>query len=161
MPLLPGQAHARRSFIIPRRWPFAQFQKRYWAITMRVWQSPPPAPEAGKISKIRSAWQCHRRCGGPSAENPRHLRRRSVLDADGIIEPPHGAGATPKIPKFPGLAERRGVPDTKFSGLSWKVMPGNCSFSRTGTPWLGISVVSVCSVSRAAGIQFPAVILAS
>ena len=35
----------------------------------------------------------------------------AVLDADGIVEPPHGAAATPKVSEFSGLAERGGVPN--------------------------------------------------
>lgn len=35
----------------------------------------------------------------------------AVLDADGIVEPPHGAAAAPKVSEFPGLAECGGVPD--------------------------------------------------
>ena len=35
----------------------------------------------------------------------------AVLDADGIVEPPHGAAAAPKVSEFSGLAERGGVPN--------------------------------------------------
>lgn len=35
----------------------------------------------------------------------------AVLDADGIVEPPHSAAAAPKVSEFPGLAECGGVPD--------------------------------------------------
>ena len=35
----------------------------------------------------------------------------AVLDADGIVEPPHSSAAVPKVSEFAGLAERGGVPD--------------------------------------------------
>ena len=35
----------------------------------------------------------------------------AILDADGIVEPPHGAAAAPKVSEFSGLAERGGVPN--------------------------------------------------
>ena len=35
----------------------------------------------------------------------------AVLDADGVVEPPHGSAAAPKVSEFPGLAECGGVPN--------------------------------------------------
>ena len=35
----------------------------------------------------------------------------AILDADGIIEPPHGTAAAPKVSEFAGLIERGGVPN--------------------------------------------------
>ena len=35
----------------------------------------------------------------------------AVLDADGVVEPPHGSAAAPKVSEFAGLTERSGVPN--------------------------------------------------
>ena len=35
----------------------------------------------------------------------------AVLDADGVVEPPHGSAAAPKVSEFAGLAERGRVPN--------------------------------------------------
>ena len=35
----------------------------------------------------------------------------AVLDADGVVESPHGAAAAPKVSEFAGLTERSGVPN--------------------------------------------------
>ena len=35
----------------------------------------------------------------------------AVLDADGVVEPPHGTSAAPKVSEFPGLAECGRVPN--------------------------------------------------
>ena len=37
--------------------------------------------------------------------------RVTVLNADGVVEPPHGEAAAPKVSEFPSLTERGGVPN--------------------------------------------------
>ena len=43
----------------------------------------------------------------------------AILDADGIVEPPHGAATAPKVSEFAGLAERGGVPNHMIVNVSF------------------------------------------
>ena len=43
----------------------------------------------------------------------------SILDADGVIEPPRGSAAAPKVSEFPGLAECGGVPNHMIVNVSF------------------------------------------
>ena len=43
----------------------------------------------------------------------------AVLNADGVVESPHGSAAAPKVSEFPGLAECGGVPNHMIVNVSF------------------------------------------
>lgn len=43
----------------------------------------------------------------------------AILNADGVIQPPHSAAAAPKVPELAGLTECRGVPDHMIMNMSF------------------------------------------
>ena len=69
----------------------------------------------------------------------------TILDADGIVEPPHSAAAAPKVSEFPSLIERGGVPDHMIMDMGFVDMGANdVSMVALGEPLGQLTAQTVC-----------------
>ena len=69
----------------------------------------------------------------------------AVFDADGIVEPPHGAAAAPKVSEFPSLIERGGVPDHMIMDMGFVDVGANdVSMVALGEPLGQLTAQTVC-----------------